>query len=149
MKYEKLREIRSKQKKYDYISVLTLVLATVLCLICFLITILAPLDSTPVLIALAVMVNVAFALAFVAWVDERKSRKCYRDMELYIENHVVTLLTSSGIEFENIKIVTEAKVHYVAFHNQIVNYEKLQSKIDELLKKFNLITNQNTRYILL
>ena len=145
MSFDKLKEIGQKKKKYHTLSIVCIVPTFVTLFIWFVGAILVKIDYTifeklgiaKVLCVLAIFI-VSFILTAIFTAKELRYANMIDD---YIINKVLDLITENGIESTKIKIIDEKDRYKIAFHNQMVDYDTLQRKINDLLKTLNSISN--------
>ena len=145
MKFDRLKEIGQKKKKYHTFSMVCIVPTFITLFIWFVGAILVKIDYTifekigivNVFVILAIFI-VSFILTAIFTAKELRYANMIDD---YIINKVLNLITESGIESSKIQLIDENGRCKIAFHNQMVDYDTLQSKVNELLKTLNCIAH--------
>ena len=141
MAYDKLEQIKDKKAKYKKLN---LIFAIPMFLSLFFVLFNAVIwkvqdDVSNIYIMFgAVAVFVIFMI--LSTIFAAKELRYTGIMEDYIINKVLNLITESGIESTKIKLIDEKDRYKIAFHNQMVDYDTLQRKINELLKTLNSIS---------
>ena len=88
-------------------------------------------------VAVLTIVDVTVILVFT-----RLRGRQERFSEDYFAIRIMDVLTEQGIETSNFELVQETRTSYfVGFHNQMIDYEKLQAIIDEEVNAMNKIMN--------
>ena len=142
MKYAKLVEIQKKAHKYDVIAGIATLVAVVL-MLCCVFFLWKEMLGIAWLSAVAVLtvVDVTVILVFT-----RLRGRQERMAEDYFAIRIMDALTEQGIETSNFELVQETRYSYfVGFHNQTIDYEKLQAIIDEEVNAMNKRMNGITK----
>lgn len=143
MKHSKLIEIRKKARRYSILSAITMGAATIVLFAC-----LGALAGNEVLrqISPAVgLVTIVLSIVFT-----RLEGKQNRIAEDYFAIRIMDVLNEQGIETGKFELIQENSLCYrVAFHNQIIDYEKMQAVIDEEVASMNKIMKYNMRVTLI
>lgn len=147
MKYEKLKQICDKERKYVRIGrwlLFPIMFAFMVCLV--LILYIAICGNTPNEIFIIVMGTITVLSLIAGTICGRLEEKQITISEHYCIIKIMDTINEYGIassDFEMLEI--ENNYYKVAFHNQMVDYNKLQSMIDNEVLAMNKITGRNMR----
>ena len=141
MKFEKLKEIKKRGQKFcNYVwrSLFGEILSSLILIVWSFTT------SKLLLLAILLLTTLFFTLLCIIF--GIKAIKYEELAEDYIIIRVMDIIVESGIATENFDIINECGYLYkVGFHNQDVDYEELQSKIDTALCEMNKIAEMTIR----
>ena len=142
MKYAKLVQIQKKVRLYSRITTITLVIA---CILLLLHVILRVYDVANPIIIEGVF-GITVVLFIVNLVCMGLARKQNRFAEDYFVIRIMEILNEQGIESNQFEIIDEGNYYYrVGFHNQMVDYDKLQAIIDAEVVAMCRFMKQNMR----
>ena len=143
MKYEKLNQISKKKKRYSIIMWCCFIPAFIIAILCLAARVCYE-DVNETLLGCCVIAVLAIAVASVIF--SRLEARWYRKAEDYVAIKIMDAVNEFGIESSNFELIQETPVTYkIGFHNQMVDYEKLQAKLDEEVAAMNKITGDRTR----
>ena len=128
MKYGKLVEIRKKARIYETILDISFLIgiAVSVLLICFVY------KGMQTNTWLYVGIAVAFLFAIMSIVFTRLEGRQNRMADDYFVIRIMGILNEQGYESDKFEIIEESRWSYrIGFHNQTVDYEKLQAVIDK------------------
>lgn len=138
MKYAKLVEMEKKAHKYCLVANIAACVLGILLLICVF-CLWAEMVS-PTLLSIVVIVGFVDVAVMLSFTSLQGRQKRYE--EDYFAIRIMDVLTEQGIETSNFELVQETQTSYfVGFHNQMIDYEKLQAIIDEEVNAMNKIMN--------
>ena len=142
MKYDKLVEIRKKARLYEGIVNVTFLVATVLA-ICMLFYIGKDVKNNTLLY---ITMGVKFVITIIAIVFMWLEGKMNRSAEDYFILRIMQVLNDHGYYSDKFEIIEETRWRYkVGFHNQTVDYTKLQNIIDKEAAAMSKIMKYNIR----
>lgn len=143
MKYEKLKEICKKGKRYEVIGLCCFIPAFIMVIVCIIARVYyEEINET----LLGGCLIVGFAIIVASVVSSRLEAKWYRRATDYVAIKIMDTVNEFGIDSSNFELIEENPVTYkIGFHNQMVDYEKLQAKLDEEVAAMNKITGAGTR----
>ncbi|MBQ8044485.1 MAG: hypothetical protein IJ272_10165 [Clostridia bacterium] len=143
MKYNKLKEIGRKKRNFERLCTV-LIIALLALAVLGMVALELDYYTKPLLLegfGVLVLLGVVLFLVF-----NSKQSKYSRMAEDYIIIKIMDLINENGIDTSNIEIIQEVDYRYrVGFHNQTVDYEDLQSKIDSELDTMNKIAGKSIR----
>lgn len=143
MKYEKLKQICKKRKRYGIIEWCCFIPAFIMAMVCLAVRVYYDEINETLLSGSIIAV---FAIAVASVVFSRLEARWYRRAETYVALKIMDTINEFGIESSNFELIQENPVTYkIGFHNQMVDYEKLQAKLDEEVAAMNKITGDRTR----
>ncbi len=142
MKYGKLIEIQKKAHKYGVIASIAIgIMAALMCYCVFCLW-----KEIVNLIMLGIIAVVTFVVVAVYLVFTNLKGKQNRYAEDYFAIRIMDVLNEQGIETGNFELIQQTQFSYrVGFHNQIIDYEKLQAVIDKEVDAMNKIMKSNMR----
>lgn len=148
MNIDKLVELYNKQKKYNRIIAclaVPIVLVLVIAFWCTICNLQMYIDS--VICAF----SIGCALAIVMFIFGRKAEKYDKLCENHIISMVSDFINDYGIPSDGFQILfDETNNEYnVAFHNQQIDYDDLNKKVQEQLSYLNKVANHNVKVNLL
>lgn len=142
MKYDKLVEIRKKARLYEGIVNVTFFVAIALA-ICMLFYIGKDVKNNTLLY---IAMGITFVIAITAIVFMRLEGKMNRSAEDYFIVRIMQVLNDHGYYSDKFEIIEETRWSYkIGFHNQTVDYNKLQSIIDKETVAMSKIMKYNIR----
>ncbi len=142
MKYGKLVQIQKKAHKYSMVAGIAIGVLVVLMFFC--VFCLWQEMVTPTL--LYIIFPVAIVGVTVNLVFTRFHGKQIRCAEDYFAIRIMEVLNEQGIETGKFELIQETEFCYrVGFHNQTIDYEKLQDIIDQEVSDMNKIMKFNKR----
>ena len=142
MKHEKLQQISSKSTRYMrlcwlFFSLLIFLLGCIVFLISF------EIDDFNFIGPLLLC---CIALAIMAVIFGRLEAKQYHIAQTYFILKVMDLINEFGISSDDFEIIQETTgIYWIGFHNQTVDYDKLQNAVDNELIAMNKIMKSNIR----
>ena len=143
MKYEKLKQICKKRKRYSIIVWCCFIPAFIIAMFCFGARAYYE-DINETLLGCCLIAG--FAIIVASIVFSRLEARWYRRTEDYVAIKIKETVNEFGIESSNFELIQENQGAYkIGFHNQMVDYEKLQVKLDEEVATMNKITGDRTR----
>ena len=143
MKHEKLYQIQAKARRYERLSCL-IILVGILLILSF--ALLMLLEITNNLSSAYLLLLCCIVLMIVGTIFGRLEARQYRIAETYFILKVMDLVKDFGISSDNFEIIHEISgIYWIGFHNQIVDYDKLQSMLDEEITIMNKIMKSNIR----
>jgi len=143
MKYEKLKELCSKSKRYRVLGLCCAVPALIIVVLwCAAMISGATINRTFVTCSLMACIIVMVGSIIFGRLEHKQDQL----ITTYIEVKIMDVVTEYGISNSNFELIQENPVSYkIAFHNQMVDYEKLQAMLDEQINAMNKITGYVTR----
>ena len=140
MKYAKLMEHRQKEKKFSKLMFILLIPGA----ITIFVLLFELLKEAPNLTAVSIAFVPLLGTVILAYIFSAKSSKYSRFAEDYIIVKIMDIIQESGIS--NFEIIEEVGGCYrVGFHNQTIDYDDMQSKINTALDEMNKISDRNIR----
>lgn len=147
MKHEKLKEIYGKQRnfmKWGLWCALPVMAALSVALVLAFNSAL-DFDESFVILGLVTIVCLVFSIIF-----GRKETKYAEFAEDYIIIKIMELIKENGISLDCFEIIQLSENEYkIGFHNQKVDYDALQSKIDYEVSQMNNIAHRTIRITLI
>lgn len=141
MKHEKLKQICQKSKRYRIMGLCCIIPFAVMLVIFALIS---HEQANDVFIGSCLGVGLIAIVGSIIF--SRIEGKWDRIATDYIVIKIMDAVNEFGIDSNNFEIIQECCGGYrVGFHNQMVDYEKLQVKLDEEVAAMNKITGYVTR----
>lgn len=128
MKYDRLIEIQKKTRLFGRLVNITFTIAIIIAICSVIVRMNAPscMGILGGLLAMAVMLTIA-SIVFI-----RIQGRYERMAEDYFIIRIMDLINEQGIESDKFELIEERNGYYrVGFHNQNINYLKLQAAIDE------------------
>lgn len=142
MNYDKLVEIRKKARLYQRIVDITFLVVIALA-ICMLFYIGKDVKNNTLLYIAA---GLTFVSAIISVVFMRLEAKMNRSAEDYFILRIMQVLNDHGYYSDKFEIIEETRWRYkIGFHNQIVDYDKLQGVIDREAVAMSRIMKYNIR----
>lgn len=142
MKYGKLVEIQKKAHRYDVIAGIAsgaLVILMFFCIFCLW-------KKVVNLTLIGIVAVVSIVVVTVLIVFTKLQGKQSRYAEDYFAIRIMEILNEQGIETGKFELIQETPVLYrVGFHNQTIDYEKLQDIIEQEVNDMNNIMKSNMR----
>ena len=148
MKYDKLKQMCKKSRRCRVIVYCCIIPVVIL----FALLVGLKLGAEHVIndVILGCTFTVSFIVIVVSIIASRIEGKWNRRIEDYIALRVMKVINEFGIDSSNFELIQETCVSYkVAFHNQIIDYEALQSRLDKEVNAMNKITGDNIRVYLI
>lgn len=143
MKYEKLKQICRKKKRYTIIGLCCFFPAFVLALVCV-IARLCYEERNDTLLAFCLIAGIVTIV--VSIVVGRLEAKWHRRATDYVVIKIMDTINEYGIDSSKFELIQETPLIYrVGFHNQIIDYKKLQAKLDAEIAAMNKITGDSIR----
>lgn len=143
MKHEKLKQICKKSKRYGIIGLCCFIPAFIMAMACLAARVCYEEVNETLLGCCIVVILIAMASSMVF---SRLDAKWYRSATDYVVIKIMDTINEFGIDSSNFELIQENPVTYkIGFHNQMVDYEKLQAKLDEEVAAMNKITGARTR----
>ena len=143
MKYEKLRQICKRRKRYEVIGWCCFVPAFILVVLCIASGVCSEQIND---VFIGCILIAGFATIVASFVFSRFQAKWYGMATDYVELKIMEVISEFGIDSSKFELIQERPALYkVGFHNQMIDYEKLQSKIDDEVAVMNIITGDVTK----
>lgn len=143
MKYEKLKRICKRKKLYSVLGACCII--PLLLLFFLTLAALAFDENVNISFVMGVLV-ISIVMVVVAIVLGRLEHNQGEMIENYIAIRIMDVVNVYGIASNKFELIQETSVIYkIAFHNQMVDYQKLQAMIDEEIDTINKITGDATR----
>lgn len=142
MKYGKLVQIQKKAHKYDVIAGIASGVMVALMFFCIFCLWKEMVDLT--LLSIVAVVGIVAVTVLLVFTSLQGKQKRYA--EDYFAIRIMEVLNEQGIETGKFELIQETQLSYrVGFHNQTIDYEKLQAVIDEEVVAMNKIMKFNMR----
>lgn len=143
MKYEKLKQLCKKKKRYAIIVWCCFIPALIMAMLCAVARVCSE-QVNETFIGCCLIAGLAIIVAGIVF--SRLEAKWYRAATDYVCIKIMDIVNEFGIDSSNFEIIQENPVTYrIGFHNQMVDYQELQAKIDEEVAAMNKITGDVTR----
>lgn len=143
MKYNKLVEIGRKKRRFERLCTALMIALFALAVI-GMVSIEFGWHMKPLLLEVFCVLAVLGVVLFLIF--NSKQSKYSRMAEDYIIIKIMDLINENGIDTSNFEVIQEVgHLYRVGFHNQTVDYEDLQSKIDSAVGTMNKIAGKSIR----
>ena len=137
MKYQRLKELKNKEKFFE--RLMFIVFIPVVLLVLFVMRLASNNVINPLWITIIIVIGIPFVVFGVIFMAKNER---YSSLKAdCITDEVLNLIEEFGIPSGSYELIDCKECYKVAFHNIIIEYDVLQAKIDEELNNMNKIAD--------